>query len=157
MPIPIYYHFQQHFNVSARKAYNWCTNYAPEDHALMGMEAANRKITHLTGRTVILTDTFNIGAANQLEKQKLVQLYPETLFWTCTHLSGPAKHSQFIYQITAEDNDGSRLDFTGIFLDYAHEKAGEAEALMLTEKECKDDSAAWELLAKAMQQDLCKK
>jgi hypothetical protein len=156
MPRPIYYHFRQRFNVSARKAYEWCTNYASGDHALMGEKNASRKIKHLTERTVILTDMFNIGANDQIEKQKLVQLYPETLSWTSTHISGPAKHSQFIYQITAEGDDTSHLDFTGIFLDYTHEKVSEADAAKLAEKECENDAVAWVLLAKAMEQDLCK-
>ena len=157
MPTPIYYHFQQRFNVSARKAYEWCTSFAPGDHALMGEKDASRKIEHLTGRTVILTDRFNVSSKSQIEKQKLVQLYPETLFWTSTHLSGPARHSQFIYQITAEGDDASRLDFTGLFLDYAQEKMSKTDAAKLAEKTCKEDAAAWVLLAKAMEQDLCKK
>ena len=157
MPIPIYYHFRQRFNVPAREAYNWCTNYTPGDHALMGEKDARRNIEHFTGRTVILTDTFSVGARNRIEKQKLVQFYPETLFWTSTHISGPAKHSQFIYQITAEGDDASQLDFEGIFLDYAHEKMSEADAAKLARKTCNEDAAAWALLAKAMEQDLCKK
>jgi len=116
----------------------------------MGEKDASRKIERFTQRTVILTDTFNAGTKSQIEKQKLVQLYPETLFWTSTHISGPAKHSQFIYQITAEGDDASHLDFTGIFLDYVHEKASEADAAKLAEKERKNDAAAWALLAKAM-------
>jgi len=157
MPRPIYYHFQQRFNVFARKAYEWCTNYAPGDQALMGEKDASRKIEHFTERTVILTDTFNVGTISQIEKQKLVQLYPEMLFWTSTHISGPAKHSQFIYKITSEGDDTSQLDFTGILLDYADKKVSEADAVKLAEKECKDDAGAWVLLAKAMEQDLCKK
>ena len=97
MPTPIYYHFQQHFNVPARKAFEWCTTYTPGDHALMGEKDVSRKIENINDRTIILSDTFNIGADNQIEKQKLVQIYPEILFWTSTHLTGPAKHSQFIY------------------------------------------------------------
>ena len=141
--------------VSAWKAYEWCTDYAPGDHTLMGDKDASRKVEHFTERSVILTDTFHVGTKNLIEKQKLVQLYPETLFWTSTHLTGPAKHSQFIYQITAEGDEASRLDFTGIFLDYAHEGMSEADAARLAEKTCKDDAAAWALFAKAMEQDLC--
>ncbi len=156
MPIAIYYHFQQRFNVSAHNAYEWCTDYTPVDHALMGEKDTSRKIEHLTERTVILTDTFNVGTKNQTEKQKLVQLYPETLFWTSTHINGSAKHSQFIYQIHVEDDDTSCLDFTGIFLDYARDEVSEADALKLAEEECKADAAAWVLLAKGMEQDLLK-
>lgn len=154
MPIPIFYHFQQRFRVPARKAYEWCTNYTPGDHALMGDENAGRKVERFTERTFILTDTFNLGTGNPIEKQKLVQLYPETLFWTCTHLSGPARHSQFLYQIVAESDKASHLEFTGLFLDYVHEHSEGADAAKLAEKECTDDAAAWKLLANAMEHDI---
>ena len=68
MPTSIYYHFQQHFNVSASKAFEWCTTYTPEDHVLMGEKEARREIENITDRTIILTDTFNPGAENQIEK-----------------------------------------------------------------------------------------
>jgi len=157
MPISIYYRFQQQFRVSAREAYAWCTKYTPDDHALMAEENAIRKVETLTLRTLILTDTFLAGTEGQVEKQKLVQLYPEMLFWTSTHLSGPAMHSQFIYQITAQGENESCLDFTGIFLDHTHEALSESDIICLTEKECKNDQAAWALLAKAMEQELCNK
>jgi hypothetical protein len=35
------------------------TDYAPQDHALMGDEAAERQITHLADSTIILTDIFH--------------------------------------------------------------------------------------------------
>jgi hypothetical protein len=155
MPTPIYYNFQQRFNVPAQKAFEWCTTYTPEDHVLMGAKGVIRKIEHITDRTVILTDTFNIGAVNQFEKPKLVQIYPETLFWTSTHISGPAKHSQFIYQITAESNNFSSLDFTGLFIDYGGKKMSESDITKLAEKICKEDAGTWVLLAKAMEQELC--
>ena len=154
MPTPIYYHFQQHFNVAARKAFEWCTTYTPGDHALMGEKDVSRKIENITDRTIILTDTFNIGADNQIEKQKLVQIYPEILFWTSTHLTGPVKHSQFIYRITAGAVDNSHLDFTGLLLDYENEKISDADAAQLSEKAREQDAGSWALLAKAMEQDL---
>ncbi len=155
MPTPIYYHFQQRFNVPASKAFEWCTTYTPEDHALMGEKDVIRKIKHITNRTVILTDTYNMGADNQTEKQKLVQFYPDNLFWISTHISGPAKHSQFIYKITAEAVNISNLDFTGLFLDHGDKKISESDIAKLVEKTCKADASAWELLAKAMEQELC--
>ena len=154
MPTPIYYHFQQHFKVPARKAFEWCTTYTPEDHTLMGEKGVIREIEHITDRTVILTDTFNIGADNQIEKQKLVQIYPEILFWTSTHLNGPAKHSQFIYKITAGAVDNSYLDFTGLLLEYRDEKMSDADVAKLAVKACKEDTGSWVLLAKAMEQEL---
>ena len=154
MPTPICYHFQQCFKVPAHKAFEWCTTYTPADHALMGEKDVIRKIAHITDRTFILTDTFNIGADNEIEKQKLVQLYPETLFWTSTHISGPAKHSQFIYQITAEAGDHSHLDFTGLLLDYGDAKITETDFAKLVEKTRQEDAGSWALLAKAMEQEL---
>ena len=154
MPTPIYYHFQQGFNIPARKAFEWCTTYTPEDHALMGEKDVMRKIEHITDRTFILTDTFKTGTDNEIEKQKLVQLYPEALFWTSTHISGPAKHSQFIYQITAETGDNSHLDFTGLLLDYGDEKISEADFAKLVEKTRKEDAGSWALLAKAMELEI---
>jgi hypothetical protein len=155
MPTPIYYHFQQRFNVPARKAFEWCTTYTPGDHALMGEKGVIRNIEHLTDRTVILTDTYNKGADNQTEKQKLVQFYPDNLFWISTHISGSAKHSQFIYQITAEAVNISNLDFTGLFLDHGDQKMSESDTAKLVEKTCREDERAWKLLAKAMEQELC--
>ncbi len=154
MPTPIYYHFQQHFNIPARKAFEWCTTYTPGDHALMGGKDVKRKIENITERTVILTDTLNIGTDNPIEKQKLVQIYPETLFWTSTHLNGPAKHSQFIYMITEGTVDNSYLDFTGLLLDYGDEKMSEADTKKLGEETCKEDAGSWALLAQAMEQEL---
>ena len=155
MPTSIYYNFQQRFNVPARKAFEWCTTYTPSDYILMGEKGASRRIEHITDLTVILTDTFNTGADNQIEKQKLVQFYPDKLFWTSTHISGPAKHSQFLYQITAEAVNLSSLDFTGLFLDFRDKKMSESDAAKLGEKICKEDARAWELLAKAMEKELC--
>ncbi len=155
MPTPLYYNFQQRFNVPARKAFEWCTTYTPGDYALMGEKDVSRKIENITDRTIILTDTFNIGADNQIEKQKLVQFYPDILFWTSTHISGPAKYSQFIYKITAEADNISKLYFRGLFLDYGDKKISESDTEKLVEKTCKEDARAWEFLAKAMEHDLC--
>ncbi len=99
MPCSIQYHFVQSFPVSARKAYDWCTDYDSADHLLMGDKDARRQVTHFTDCTIILTDTFLIGG-ERIEKQKLVQFYPDRLIWIATHLTGPIKYSQFIYEIS---------------------------------------------------------
>ncbi len=155
MPTAIHYHFRQSFKVPAKKAFNWCVDYQPGpiDHDLMGERNADRKISYLSDSTLILTDTFQVGNS-QVEKQKLVQLYPKKLFWTATHLTGPAKYSQFVYQITAESKDASHMDFNGLFLDYTHEKLGKAESEKLAKQLCKEDATGWKLLAKAMSKDL---
>ena len=72
--------------------------------------------------------------------------------WVSTHLSGPNKYSQFLYQITAE-GEFSRLDFTAFHIERKEnltQKALEA----LTDELCMGDSGMWKLLAKAMKKDL---
>jgi hypothetical protein len=155
MPCPIRYHFSQRFPVPARKAFKWCTDYSPEDHALMGDETAKRQITCITDTTIILTETFHTSKGN-VEKQKLVQLYPDRLSWVSTHLTGPNKHSQFIYEISAEGNSTSRLDFTALHLEYEKENLDSETIKSLADKLKKEDSAAWKLLAKAMAKELDK-
>jgi hypothetical protein len=155
MPCPIRYHFSQRFPVPASKAYQWCTDYSPEDHALMGDAAAERHITRVTDTTIILTDLFHTSKGN-VEKQKLVQLYPDRLSWISTHLTGPNKYSQFIYEISAEGDGASRLDFTALHLEYEKENLDSEAIKSLAEKLKKEDSETWKLLAKAMAKELGK-
>jgi hypothetical protein len=121
----------------------------------MGDEAAERQITRVTDTTIILTDIFHTSSGS-VEKQKLVQLYPDRLLWISTHLTGQNKYSQFIYEISAEGNGSSRLDFTASHLEYAKEKLGSESIKSLADKLKKEDSAAWKLLARAMTKELGK-
>ena len=155
MPCSIRYNFSQCFSVPARKAYKWCTEYDPQDHALMGEDAAERQITHLTDTTIILTDIFHTSNG-RVEKQKLVQLYPNRLSWISTHLTGPNKYSQFIYEISAEGDGASRLGFTALHLEYEKENLDSEGIKWLADKLKEEDSAAWKLLAKAMAKQLGK-
>lgn len=155
MPCSIRYCFSQRFSVPARKAYKWCTDYSPEDHALMGDKAAERQITRVTDTTIILTDIFHTSSG-PVEKQKLVQLYPDRLRWVSTHLTGPHKYSQFIYEISAEGNAASRLDFTALHLEYEKEKLDSEDIKSLAGRLKEEDSAAWKLLARAMTKELDK-
>ena len=155
MPCSVQYHFVQRFPVPARKAYNWCTDYDSADHLLMGDKEAERQINHFTETTIILTDIFSIGG-ERIEKQKLVQFYPDRLSWISTHLAGPMKYSQFIYEISYESETSSRLDFTGLFIDYRRENLDKATSKIIAEMLCKEDSEAWKLLAKALRRELRK-
>jgi hypothetical protein len=155
MPCSIRYRFSQRFSVPADEAYKWCTDYRPEDHALMGEAVAERQITRLTDTTIILTDIFHTSSG-AVEKQKLVQLYPDRLCWISTHLTGPNKYSQFIYEISAVGSGASRLDFTAFHLEYEKENLSGADIELLAEKLKKEDSSAWKLLAKVMIKELGK-
>jgi hypothetical protein len=121
----------------------------------MGDEAAERQITRVTDTTIILTDIFHTSSS-PVEKQKLVQLYPDRLRWISTHLTGPNRYSQFIYEISAEGNGASRLDFTALHLEYEKEKLDSEDIKSLAGKLKEEDSAAWKLLARAMTKELGK-
>jgi hypothetical protein len=155
MPHAIRYNFSQSFAVPARKAYLWCTAFAPEDPALMGEENVKRQARHLTDSTVVLKEVFHTSSGD-IEKKKLVQLYPERLSWVSTHLTGPNKYSQFIYEISVEGNNASCLNFTALHLEHEKEIMTKADVKLLADKLCKYDSKVWKLLAKAMEKELNK-
>jgi hypothetical protein len=115
----------------------------------MGEENAKRQIFHLGENTLILKDVFH-SAKGSVEKEKLVTLYPEQLFWISRHLTGPNKHSQFLYQILPNGKSASVLNFTALHLEYDEK----TNATLLAEQLCREDSNAWILLAKAMANEL---
>ena len=148
MPISIKYHFTQVFNAPVKKAFSWCTNFDPIDHQLMNEENAEREIARIADGALILKDTFHLPTGT-VEKQKLVQLYPEQYTWTSTHLTGPNKYSQFLYVIAPKGKDRSELTFSAQHLEY-NEKVGTKQ---LSRQLCKEDAAAWKLLARELAQE----
>jgi hypothetical protein len=155
MPQSVYYRFSQHFDVSAPRAYRWCTDYDPQDHALMRVNA-EREVMHISENTIILIDKYH-NKNKIIEKQKLVCLYPDRLSWTSTHLSGPIKYSQFLYEIVPESEKSCHLNFVGLQIEYDDEKRfSEKEIEMLAQKLRNEDSAAWKLLATEMEKELGK-
>jgi hypothetical protein len=149
LALEVRYHFSQRFAVSAQKAFNWCANFEPKDHLLMGDETAEREISFIALDTIILKDTFYLFEGS-VAKQKLVHLHPDELSWTSTHLTGPNKYSQFLYHITPLGEDESTLYFIAAHLEYDEK----ADAKLLADRLCKEDAAAWMLLAKAMAEEL---
>ncbi|MCJ7561378.1 hypothetical protein MUO79_12320 [Candidatus Bathyarchaeota archaeon] len=156
MPHSIRYHFSQRFCVPAPKAYKWCTDYDPQDNARMH-ENAKREILRISEDTIILTDTY-YNKNRRIRKQKLVQLYPNRLSWISTHLTGPNKYSQFLYEIVPENKNTSRLNFIGLQIEYNDEEKFDKKRIeLLASKLRKEDSAAWKLLAKEMERELREK
>jgi hypothetical protein len=149
MPLTVRYHFSQPFTVPAQQAFDWCTAFDPADHVLMGESDAERQVTRISDGAFTLKETFH-SPAGTVEKQKLVQLYPKKLSWTSTHLTGPNKYSQFLYEIKPKGEDASVLNFTALHLEYNEKVDAEALANRL----CEEDAAAWKLLAKAMMLEL---
>lgn len=152
MPHSVHYHFSQCFNVPALKAYKWCTNYDPQDHALMRVNA-KREILRISENTIVLTDTYP-DKNKSIKKQKLVCLYPNRLSWTNTHLTGPNKYSQYLYQIVPESKMTCRLERASLQVEYSNRKRfNKKEIELLAEKLRNEDSAAWKLLAAEMERD----
>ena len=56
----------------------------------------------------------------------------------------------------SEGENSSCLDFTGLFIDYGREKLDKDESKNIAEMLCKEDAAAWKLLAKELRKELCK-
>ena len=151
MALEVRYYFSQRFAAPAHKAFDWCTDFDPKDYSLMGDESAQRQITQVNDSTIILKDIFQ-SDEGIIEKQKLVQLYPHRLSWTSTHLTGPNKYSQFLYKITSQGKGFSTLNFTGLHIEYDEK----ADTKLLADRLCKEDAAAWKLLAEAMMKEFGK-
>ncbi len=147
----IRYKFSQTFNASIEEAYQWCTDYTPSDHALMAQSKATRQIKKLSDATILLTDTFQ-NAEEAVVKEKLVQLYPDTHMWIATHIGGPNKHSQFLYEIVATGEEKSRLYFTAQHLEN-RDNMSQKEIAELSKQLCSYDAEIWKRLAAAMQKD----
>lgn len=147
------YEFSQQFDIPERPAFDWCTDYKPDDWTKMGKNGT-RRIKHINDDTLILTDTV-VGKGGPVTKKRLVRLNPGRLAWTNTHIAGPNKHSQFWYQIIPMDGEKSRLDFIGLQVNYG--KRPSVARIAKIAKELKaDDSGMWSLLAKEMRKDFRK-
>ena len=152
-PVSVRYHFSQRFSSPAKKAFDWCTSFDPNDPKLMGGENSSRQVIPITETTLILKDTFHLPTGT-VEKQKLVQIYPDQLTWVSTHLTGPNRHSQFLYIISTKGRYASVLDFYANHLEYTEN----ANSRLLAKQLCKEDAALWKLLSKAMtKEDTTKK
>jgi len=150
----IQYRFSQKFNLPARKAYEWCTEFTPGDPVLMREKNVTREVQLITENTFILTDKFQVGGETTV-KQKLVCLYPNRLMWTSTHLTGPAKHSQFIYEIKSVTRITSRLKFTALHLARdIKEATAKTDIEELAEELRKADSDVWKNLAREMEKEM---
>ncbi len=116
---------------------------------------AQRQVTQISEGTINLTDIFHTSKG-RVEKQKLVQLYSNQLSWISTHLTGPNRYLQFIYEISAEGDGASRLDFTALHLEYDKGNLDSDCIKSFAAKLKEEDSAIWKLLAKAMAKELSK-
>jgi hypothetical protein len=145
--VSVAFSFSQRFACSADALYAWATDYDPGDLELMGHHG-RRRVRRLLDDTILLTDSVATPDGGRRSKQKLIRLFPERRTWTNTHVSGPNRHSQFIYEVVAEGRR-ARLDFTGrqlMQVDDASPRALRALARHIRQ----EDAASWRRLARAM-------
>jgi hypothetical protein len=116
-------------------------------------EKGRRKVKKLSEDTFVLEDTYEADNGEKpTKKTKVVRVYPKDLFWTNTRISSPGKYSQFIYRITPEGDNKSRLDFIGLQLE--DQSMTDKQVRELARKMAKEDSLAWKYLARAMEKEL---
>ena len=143
--------FSQRFPFQAKAVFRWATDYQPNDFQLMGCRG-KRKIAALPGNAFILTDTILKTDGTKVTKKKLVRTFPDRLTWTNTHVSGPNRYSQVLYQLVAEGPNRSRLDYMGQHVEGRTLAGRELQVLAARVK--RDDIAIWKNLARAMGKDL---
>jgi lipid A disaccharide synthetase len=152
----VHFKFSQHFDFSATKAFDWCTDYSPNDLNIMG-NGGRRKVQRLNEDTFILTDEYEMKDEKVLRNRiskKVVRIYPELLSWTNTRISSDGKYTQFLYQIVPEEN-GSRREYNGSQIFHGKRPARNKLAAM-AKRLTAEDSASWRNLARAMAKDLSK-
>jgi hypothetical protein len=147
------YGFSQAFSVPAKDAFRWAIDYQPGDFALMGVDG-RREITKLSDDAFLMKETIRHGSRTATTRTKLVRIDPEGMSFSNTHVSGPAKHSQFLYRIVPEGENGSRLRFTGLLLYRSEKEPTRKEVARIAAEERRTDSGIWKKLAKAMEADL---
>ena len=148
------YGFTIRLPAARSRAFRWATDYQPDDLHLMGF-SARRKVRKLAKETILLTDTFvsnPLGRRPRVRavKVKLVHRYPRRWMWTGTHMSGPTRHSQFLYELTPVGVNACRLRFTGVQVEHVtHQVTAESMSRRARELTL-EDSATWRRLARAL-------
>lgn len=146
------YRFSVQLPASRERAFRWATDYRPTDLNLMG-EHGRRKVERLAENVLRLTDAYETPRG-RVSKVKLVHLLPDRLAWTNTHLSGPARFSQFLYELRPRGRNGSRLHFTGLQVEHVARPATARAVARRAKDLAREDSRAWRRLATAMAREL---
>jgi hypothetical protein len=134
--------------------YRWATDYRPADFELLGLRA-HRRVERLADDLVLLTDSFDADPfsarpGGRTVKEKLVHLYPEHWSWVSTHLSGPAKGSQFLYELSSRGSRSTRIRYTGAQVERGSGRSSPATVARRAKELREEDSRLWRNLARAM-------
>jgi hypothetical protein len=145
------YHVSQHFRVPAQVAFEWCTDYSPKDHALMGQKGS-RSFKRISEDTILLDDV-NYSAGKPVRRRKLVRLDPGNFTYYNIHLSGPGKDSLFVYRIVPDGEGESRLEFSAFKVYNTKSRPNREELARMLEADAASVHEEWVNLANAMEKD----
>jgi hypothetical protein len=150
--ISVPYHFRQAFRVPARAAYVWCTDFGPDDGAILA-DGTVRSVRRINEHALVLTDTTYPGGRRR-RIRRLVRLDPSELAWTNTHLDGPFQGSQYWYRVAPDGSQRSHLEFTGLRLETARGGASAARIAARSATCRRVDAGVWRRrLAPALERD----
>ncbi len=150
--VSVPYRFSVRLPAPVDAAYRWATDYRPDDPTLGG-GSGTRTIVTLAPDALLLTDTVPSGRGTR-SKTRLVRLLPGRHAWTSTHVSGPNRHSQFLYQLRPAGRGGSRLEFTGLHLARMRRRPNASAIAALGRAIARDDRREWLVYARVMARDL---
>jgi hypothetical protein len=159
MPLQrIEYHFTTKLPADAARAFKWATNFQATDLELMGFNA-KRSVQILTKDSLLLTDSFGsdpfaVRPGARVTKVKLVHLLPAGRRWTSTHVTGPTRNSQFLYEIVPRGRTKSLLRYTGVQLESVSRRPTAGSVAKRVRELTRIDSRSWRKLAIVMGKDL---
>ena len=145
------YGFNQSLSAPVEEAFEWCTDYQPDDLTTM-RETGKRTIRKITNDSIILMETIPIKNRT-IKRTKLVRLNRPEFSWTNTHISGPNQHSQFLYKLVPEGKKRSRLYFKGLLVYYSRNPLTKQQLIKIGREERRADSTAWRHLATALRRE----
>ncbi len=152
------YRFSTRLPVSRAPAYRWATDYRPTDLSRVGLKAT-RQVRYLAENLILLTDRFEVDPFSSRRgvrtvKEKLVHLYPDQWSWTSTHVSGPARYSQFLYELVPRGSAASTLHFTGSQVERTTRPVTRSSIDQRTRRLRREDSKLWARFAIEIARDL---
>lgn len=152
------YHFDTRLAAPRALAYRWATDYRSNDFDLSGIRAT-RKVEKLADDLILLTDSFtddpfDARPGARTVKIKLVHLFPDRWMWVSTHMAGPAKYSQFLYELRSRGSRSSTLHFTGNQVEFVTRRPTRSSLARRTRELRREDSQLWSQLAAALANDL---
>lgn len=151
------YTFSMRLDAPIDWAYKWATDYRPDDVQISG-HSGTRQVEWLTDNLVLLTDDFQSppfdpAAGVPGVKARLVHLYPQRHMWVSNHVSGPALHSEFLYELLPRDARSSTFRFTGSQVEAVRDAPTRASIAARSKALRSGDAQLWKNFAALLRAD----